>query len=82
MSQADPAHYIWWLTSRAAGIVALALVSLSVLLGLPMAARVIRRAAAASARCCACTSTSRCSGWRRSPRTACCCSATLAASRA
>ncbi len=39
----DPTHYIWWLTSRAAGIVALGLVSLSVLLGLSMATKLLRR---------------------------------------
>ncbi len=41
MSQAAPANYIWWLMSRSAGMVALLLVSCSVLLGLAMAARVI-----------------------------------------
>jgi sulfoxide reductase heme-binding subunit YedZ len=37
----DPVHYGWWLTSRAAGIVAAVLVSASVVLGLAMAARVL-----------------------------------------
>src|SRR5579872_1220050 len=37
----DPTHYIWWLTSRAAGIIALGLVSLSVLLGLALATRIV-----------------------------------------
>ena len=36
-----PVHYLWWLVSRASGIVAVALISLSVLLGLAMAARVV-----------------------------------------
>jgi methionine sulfoxide reductase heme-binding subunit len=40
---ADPARYLWWLVSRASGVVALVLISLSVLLGLAMAARVLRR---------------------------------------
>ncbi|HET9104675.1 MAG TPA: ferric reductase-like transmembrane domain-containing protein [Solirubrobacteraceae bacterium] len=35
-------HYLWWLVSRASGIVALCLISLSVLLGLAMAARIVR----------------------------------------
>jgi len=39
----DPTHYIWWLLSRSAGIVALTLVSFSVLLGLTMATKIVRR---------------------------------------
>jgi sulfoxide reductase heme-binding subunit YedZ len=39
----DPTRYIWWLTSRASGVVALGLVSLSVLLGLTMATKIISR---------------------------------------
>ena len=39
----DPSLYIWWLVSRAAGIVALALISLSVLIGLTMATKILRR---------------------------------------
>jgi sulfoxide reductase heme-binding subunit YedZ len=35
-------EYAWWLASRASGIVALALISLSVMLGLAMAGRVSR----------------------------------------
>lgn len=51
MTGARPLHYIWWLASDASGIVALLLVSASVLLGLAMAAKAIsnprrRRAAA------------------------------------
>src|SRR5690348_2986048 len=34
-------HYVWWLISRASGVVALVLVSLSVLMGLAMAARAL-----------------------------------------
>ncbi len=45
MSQKAPLHLIWWLVSRASGIVALVLISLSVLMGLAMAARAIRRPA-------------------------------------
>jgi methionine sulfoxide reductase heme-binding subunit len=39
MTAAGPTHYIWWLVSRASGIVAVALVSISVLIGLAMAAK-------------------------------------------
>jgi sulfoxide reductase heme-binding subunit YedZ len=39
----DPMEYGWWLASRASGIVALALITASVTLGLWMAARVVRR---------------------------------------
>lgn len=51
MTGAQPLRYLWWLVSDASGIVALMLVSVSVLLGLAMAARAIssprgRRAAA------------------------------------
>ena len=38
----DPMDYAWWLASRASGIVALALITLSVTLGLAMAGRVSR----------------------------------------
>jgi sulfoxide reductase heme-binding subunit YedZ len=38
-----PLHYLWWLITRASGVVALVLVSCSVLMGLSMAARVLRR---------------------------------------
>jgi sulfoxide reductase heme-binding subunit YedZ len=41
----EPLHYLWWLISRASGVVALVLVSLSVLMGLSMAARAIPRPA-------------------------------------
>jgi sulfoxide reductase heme-binding subunit YedZ len=37
----DPLDYGWWLTSRAAGVVALVLVSASIVLGLAMAARIL-----------------------------------------
>jgi sulfoxide reductase heme-binding subunit YedZ len=43
--KSDPLHYLWWLISRASGVVALVLVSLSVVMGLSMAARAIRRPA-------------------------------------
>jgi methionine sulfoxide reductase heme-binding subunit len=39
----DPLQYGWWLATRASGIVALALVTLSVGVGLAMAGRVARR---------------------------------------
>jgi sulfoxide reductase heme-binding subunit YedZ len=37
----DPSEYIWWLASRASGIVALVLITASVALGLTMAAKVV-----------------------------------------
>jgi len=43
MNRAAPLHYLWWLVSRASGVVALVLISLSVLLGLAMAAGALRR---------------------------------------
>ena len=45
MTRTEPLDVIWWLVSRASGIVALVLISLSVLLGLAMAARMLRRPA-------------------------------------
>jgi sulfoxide reductase heme-binding subunit YedZ len=42
-SVTDPAHQLWWLTARASGVVAIVLVTVSVLLGLTMAGRVARR---------------------------------------
>jgi methionine sulfoxide reductase heme-binding subunit len=41
MSLAAPSNYVWWLAGRSAGLVALLLVTSSVILGLAMAARVI-----------------------------------------
>jgi sulfoxide reductase heme-binding subunit YedZ len=38
-SAANPTHVIWWLVSRASGVIALLLISLSVVLGLVMAAK-------------------------------------------
>jgi sulfoxide reductase heme-binding subunit YedZ len=43
MSRLDPANYIWWLTSRASGIVALVLITASVALGLTMASKIVTR---------------------------------------
>ena len=43
MNGASPLHYLWWLVSRASGVVALVLISISVLLGLTMAAGALRR---------------------------------------
>ena len=43
MKGASPLHYLWWLISRASGVVALVLISLSVLLGLSMAAGALQR---------------------------------------
>lgn len=37
-----PVTYLWWLVSRASGIVALVLISVSVILGLAMAAKLVR----------------------------------------
>ena len=42
MGQAAVTPYLWWLVSRAAGIVAFGLVSIAVVLGLTMAAKVLR----------------------------------------
>ncbi len=43
MTPRDPTPYLWWLVSRASGIVALGLVTLAVLLGLTMSTRLLRR---------------------------------------
>jgi methionine sulfoxide reductase heme-binding subunit len=43
MTGPDAAQYGWWLASRASGVVALALVTASVALGLTMAGKVMRR---------------------------------------
>ena len=45
MKRAEPLNVIWWLVSRASGIVALVLISATVLLGLAMATRMLRRPA-------------------------------------
>ena len=37
----DPSEYVWWLASRASGVVALVLITASVGLGLTMAAKVV-----------------------------------------
>ena len=42
MTGRDPMEYGWWLASRASGLVALALITLSVVLGLAMAGRVAK----------------------------------------
>jgi sulfoxide reductase heme-binding subunit YedZ len=43
MSRGQPIQYLWWLVSRASGILALVLITLSVVLGLMMAGKVLRR---------------------------------------
>jgi sulfoxide reductase heme-binding subunit YedZ len=43
MTRLDPANYIWWLAGRASGVVALILVTASVLIGLTMASKLVRR---------------------------------------
>ncbi len=43
MASTGPSLYIWWLVSRASGILALGLMSLSVLIGLTMATKILRR---------------------------------------
>jgi methionine sulfoxide reductase heme-binding subunit len=40
---AQPIHLVWWLVSRASGIVALVLITSSVVIGLMMAAKTVRR---------------------------------------
>jgi sulfoxide reductase heme-binding subunit YedZ len=42
VTRSAPIHVIWWLISRSSGIVALTLISFSVLMGLAMATRVLR----------------------------------------
>jgi sulfoxide reductase heme-binding subunit YedZ len=42
MTQSDPMELAWWLASRASGVVALALIGVSVALGLAMAAKAFR----------------------------------------
>jgi methionine sulfoxide reductase heme-binding subunit len=42
MTGPDPTHQLWWLAARASGVVALVLVTLSVGLGLAMAAGLLR----------------------------------------
>jgi methionine sulfoxide reductase heme-binding subunit len=39
----DPTHYVWWLVSRASGVVSLLLVSASVTIGLLMASKLVRK---------------------------------------
>jgi sulfoxide reductase heme-binding subunit YedZ len=39
----DPVAHIWWLASRASGVVALVLVTISVALGLTMSAKLLRK---------------------------------------
>jgi sulfoxide reductase heme-binding subunit YedZ len=41
VTRLDPADYVWWLASRASGIVALVLITASVALGLTMASKVV-----------------------------------------
>ena len=43
MTGRDPAEYAWWLASRASGLVALGLITMSVILGLAMAGKALRR---------------------------------------
>ncbi len=43
MNRLDPANYIWWLASRASGVVALMLVTASVVIGLTMASKLVRK---------------------------------------
>ncbi|MFI5005155.1 MAG: ferric reductase-like transmembrane domain-containing protein [Solirubrobacterales bacterium] len=43
MAPKDPTPYLWWLVSRSAGIVALGLVTIAVLLGLTMSTKLLRR---------------------------------------
>ena len=43
MATADPTKYLWWLVSRASGIVALALITITVVLGLTMSTKLLQR---------------------------------------
>lgn len=47
MSATDPTQYVWWLVSRASGVVSLLLVSASVTIGLAMASKIVRKRGAA-----------------------------------
>ena len=49
MRSTDPTNYLWWLASRASGVVALLLVTASVAIGLTMAAKIVRRRGAGAA---------------------------------
>jgi sulfoxide reductase heme-binding subunit YedZ len=42
MRPTDPSEYVWWLASRASGVVALLLVTVSVGIGLTMASKIVR----------------------------------------
>ena len=42
MTGPDPTHQLWWLTARSAGVVAFVLVTISVAIGLAMAAGLLR----------------------------------------
>ena len=74
MTGPDPGEFGWWLASRAAGVVALLCIAVSVGVGLAMAGRLRPVARAHAAR--PCTSRPRSSGSSRSPSTASRCSAT------
>jgi sulfoxide reductase heme-binding subunit YedZ len=41
MTHAAPANYVWWLAGRSAGVVAMLLITVSVIIGLSMATRVM-----------------------------------------
>jgi methionine sulfoxide reductase heme-binding subunit len=43
VAHGDPTQVLWWLVSRASGILALVLISLSVVIGLAMATKTLRR---------------------------------------
>jgi methionine sulfoxide reductase heme-binding subunit len=47
VSPTDPTQYVWWLVSRASGVVSLLLVSASVTIGLAMASKIVRKRGAA-----------------------------------
>jgi sulfoxide reductase heme-binding subunit YedZ len=49
VSQPNPADYLWWLASRASGVVALLLVTASVAIGLTMASKIVRKRGVAPA---------------------------------
>lgn len=49
MRSTDPLNYVWWLASRASGVVALLLVTASVGIGLTMASKIVRRRGAGPA---------------------------------
>ena len=58
-STIDPGQHMWWLASRSMGVVAMALVSMSVAFGLAMSGKLVRGPGVASRHAGRCTRRSR-----------------------